>query len=174
MRNYYVYIHRTNATREKGDIFYIGKGCGYRAWDVVNRNRYWKAIVSKYGLNIEILLNGLTEQQAFNLEKSLILITGREVLCNMTDGGEGASGSKWSEETRAKHRFAHTGKRHSELTKQKVSLARKGTKLSEETKRKMSLAKKGKKFSEEHRAKLSAAQMGNTYSKGSPRGKNAR
>ena len=66
---------------------------------------------------------------------------------NMTIGGEGTSGYKWTEDQCRKQSEARTGKNHSEETKRKMSESRSGEKHpmygrkhSEESKRKMSEA----------------------------------
>jgi hypothetical protein len=88
---YYVYIHTNPLTRVP---FYIGKGCGRRAYSKSGRNNYWKNIVNKHGIEVTILEDGLTDKQAFYMEISLIKRLGRRdlgtgVLVNMSDGGEG-------------------------------------------------------------------------------------
>jgi len=102
---FYVYVH-TRAT--DGSIFYVGKGEGKRAWSK-NRNKHWKNIATKHGYNVTILLNNLTEEQAFILEKQTIATLGRESLCNMTDGGDGIWNCIRSNETRQKLREQKLG-----------------------------------------------------------------
>ena len=163
-KDFYVYVH-TRAT--DGSIFYVGKGESKRAWSKVSRNRHWKYIVAKHDYNVTILLNNLTEEQAFILEKQTIATLGRENLCNMTDGGEGMSGFLHSEETRnkmSKSRKGNTnskGRKLSDETKLKLSKANKGKKLSDKTKLKLSEVGKGRKQSPEHIAKRRAAQARN-------------
>lgn len=91
---FYVYQHIRNDTKE---VFYIGKGCGKRAYVKSRRSVYWQRIVEKYGYSIKIIEAGLTEQQAKELEISLIAKFGRKdkglgLLINNTDGGEGTVG----------------------------------------------------------------------------------
>lgn len=91
---YYVYLHKKKTT---GEVFYVGKGNGDRAWVSKNRNKYWKNVAAKYGYTVEIYQDNLREWYAFELEQELILKYGRRVnntgsLCNITTGGEGASG----------------------------------------------------------------------------------
>jgi len=97
-QGFYVYLHR-KATN--GQVFYVGKGYGKRAWSK-RRNAKWKNIVAKYGFIVEIAQSGLQELAAFELEKDLISHYGRESLCNLTDGGEGMAGFKYSDEFKAK------------------------------------------------------------------------
>jgi len=73
---------------------------------------------------------------------------------NLTDGGEGRSGSLVSNETKAKLSNAGKGKRHTDESKLKMSQAQKGRKLSEEHKKKIALAHTGKRMTDEQKAKL--------------------
>jgi len=74
---------------------------------------------------------------------------------NMTKGGEGTTGVKYTEERRQKVIKSNTNRIISEETKLKISKARKGTKLSEETIKKITAIHKGKKISEETKLKMS-------------------
>lgn len=66
---YYVYVHYRLDT---GAVFYVGKGCGERAWSIDGRNRLWRTIAADCGRRVEIVQAGLTESSAFSLEKKLI------------------------------------------------------------------------------------------------------
>lgn len=66
-------------------------------------------------------------------------------LVNATEGGEGISGLKHSEEAKRKMGDIHRGKIISEDHRRKISEANRGKTRSEETKRKMSEAHKGEK-----------------------------
>jgi NUMOD3 motif len=68
---------------------------------------------------------------------------------NLTDGGEGTSGTVFTREIREKMRQANLGKKHSFATKRKISRI-----------------VKGRKHSAESKARMSLAQMGNTKAKG--------
>ena len=92
--DFYVYLHRKKTT---GEVFYVGKGSGDRAWSASGRNDLWVRTVNKHGYTVEIFLSNLQEWYAFELEKELIALHGRlsdgkGKLVNMTDGGEGLSG----------------------------------------------------------------------------------
>lgn len=98
--------------------FYVGKGHGNRAWNhtsIIKRggksaNPHKDRIIAKLlkqGLSpvIEILKEGLTEDEAFELEKLLIGTIGRVnlklgPLSNMSEGGEGNSGYSWTQTQR--------------------------------------------------------------------------
>ncbi len=116
----------------------------------------------------------LSEQQSFDLEIFLINLIGRYdlgegPLTNLTDGGDGGSGYKHTEETKIKISNIHKGKKRkpfSEEWKRNMSknhVGFKDKKHSEKSKRKNSNSNKGKIFgsqSEEHKRKLSESKKG--------------
>jgi len=123
----YVYRH---IRLDKNQPFYVGIGTDInynRALMKIKRNNIWYKIIAKTDYKVEIVLDDLTWDQACEKEKEFIAIYGRKdlgngILCNLTDGGEGAPGRKYktSEETKQKLRLAHKGKIISEETKQKL------------------------------------------------------
>lgn len=160
MFEFYVYQHlkaNTNA------VFYIGKGKGKRCNQKAGRNQYWHRVVNKHGFVPKIIVDGIDEELAFLCEAELIDKYKKlgVKLVNATDGGEGASGYKHTEEHKEKMlgneywKLVKTngfkGKTHSEEQKEKWSKTRKGSygtrngvKLSEEIKAKISASKAGK------------------------------
>lgn len=100
-KKFYVYVHRKNTD---GSVFYVGKGKDCRAWAKHGRNVYWKRIVAKHGFTVHIIVNKINEICALSIECALIKFYGRNNLCNLTDGGEGVSGLRHSEETKEKLR----------------------------------------------------------------------
>ena len=91
----YIYRH---IRADKNQPFYIGVGLrdnGYkRAFQrgKHKRSEHWQRI-AKNGYEVEILLDGLTEEQAFQKEIEFIALYGRidkgtGTLCNHTDGGD--------------------------------------------------------------------------------------
>ena len=109
---YYVYVHRL---RHNGEVFYVGKGKGYRKTCKQGRNAWWKRIANKYQYDVEIVEKDLQEWYAFELEAALISLygfrrDGTGTLVNLTDGGEGSSGLKRSEESKRRISEILTGK----------------------------------------------------------------
>lgn len=86
-RDYYVYVHlRTDSKMP----FYIGKGRLLRAWDFTKRNPHWKRIAEKHGCIVELLSEGLTQEQALDRERKEIAWARQYYpLANATDGGDG-------------------------------------------------------------------------------------
>lgn len=115
--DYFVYLHR-RASNNK--IFYVGKGCRYRHKKTEGRSEHWHNIVRKHGYTIEIVQHGMQEWWAFELERELILKYKDQGLCNRTEGGEGASGYKITEETRRKHKAQRWSKEWRENLSQKA------------------------------------------------------
>jgi len=90
--------------REDGTPYYIGKGSKRRAWSTVR-------IVNKpYDpARIKIFLDDLDEQDALNLEEVLIAQYGRKdngtgILRNLTEGGDGVSGYKYTPQQKAENK----------------------------------------------------------------------
>lgn len=106
MNDYYVYAHYIVGE----DLpFYVGKGKNDRAWSKTGHNVYWNRVVKKYEYEIKILYENLNEVDAHEIEKELITRYGRKntktgCLVNMTEGGEGSSGTIQSENTKQKRR----------------------------------------------------------------------
>lgn len=155
MSDFYVYSHRALVPRKSGDVFYIGKGRAKRAWSKKGRSDYWRRIVAKYGYSVDILVDGLSEQAAFDLEKAFIAVCGRQSLCNLTDGGEGSAGYVASEAARAKISAGNKGRIPTEDHKRKISESKKGHAVSETARAKIGAAAKGRKHSPESFLQLS-------------------
>lgn len=79
---------------------------------------------------------------------------------NLTDGGLGSCGYRFSPEQIARMSEKQKGRTFSEETRQRMSAARKGTKLSVETKVKMSVARTGCRHSEATKAKMRLSSSG--------------
>ena len=154
---HYIYQHRKSDTNE---IFYVGKGKGTRLNHVKGRNQYWHRVVKKHGFVAEYIAKNLDEQLAFLAEIEAIDVYRKRgiELVNATDGGEGASGYKHTEQHKANLKgnkngssswgITFKGKKHTKESCEKMSIARIGNKN-----------KLGKKLSEESKAKISAARI---------------
>ena len=175
-KNYYVYQY---IRLDNNTIFYIGKGKGDRCFRIDCRSKYFKNILNKTECAVEIVHEGLTEQQALDLECELIhelvfeegyginckghektCVSGKPYLVNATWGGEGISGLVFSEETRKKMSESKKGelnplygKPHSEEHRRKLSESMKG-KLNPMF---------GKRHSEESKKKMSESQKGELH-----------
>jgi len=177
MNKYYVYGHFIPGEETP---FYIGKGTGRRYKKTDNRNKWWKHITEKYGYESRILQEGLTDEEACDLEKQLIVQYGRRdlntgVLVNLTDGGETSQGYKltneqklqrsknskqmWAEKTKEERHtirmndWQSRSDEQKEIHKENTKKNRKYTPLSDETKRKIreSLKEKWSALSDEEK-----------------------
>ena len=158
-------IFYTYAYLRKGDRtpYYIGKGRGKRAYDSSHNVK-----VPDDKDRIIFLKQNLTEEEAFNHEKYMIAVLGRKdlgtgILRNMTDGGEGRSGSKHSEETKQKISEKAKGRTHSEETKQKIRNA--NVNIPEERRKKMSEKAKGRTHTPETKEKIRQSALNRKKSK---------
>lgn len=152
---FYVYIHR-KAT--DGSVFYVGKGSGRRAFWKNGRNKHWHAIVNKYGYEVFLIAQSLTENEAFKIERDTIAYYGRSNLCNYTDGGDGISGARRSDQLKELMRQKMLGRQFSAETIEKMrqSARNRGPEFQEKRAQKL----RGRKHSEEHRAKIAIAGIG--------------
>jgi hypothetical protein len=176
---FYVYEHLRNDTNQ---IFYVGKGKvgSGRSNITFGRNQYWKRVVKKAnGFRVHKVVENVSELFAFQkeIERIAELKSAGIRLCNMTDGGDGASGYKHTEESLHKMSFSQLGekgnmygKHHPEKIKKKISEGGLGLKRSDETRKKISKAQLGeknhqfgKKKSVETLAKLSEALSGKNH-----------
>lgn len=122
MNKHYVYFHKK---ADDGVIFYVGVGTGRRAYRESNRSQFWKRIVDKHGYTIEFPHINISQEEAKVLEIHYISVYGRidrgtGTLCNMTDGGDGRTGYKCTEETKEKMRKAATGVKFTDERKRKI------------------------------------------------------
>lgn len=173
---FYVYEHWRP---DREEPFYVGKGKGSRANRMTNRNIHHRAIQKKLhrlgmAVEVRIVSEGLTEKEAFDIEKYRIKMwkdAGID-LANKSDGGEGNAGHiglRGNKSPFFGKPSVFKGKKHTEESKRKISekakkrKSRTGYKHSEETKSKISNSHKGKKceyligrhLSEETKLKIS-------------------
>jgi hypothetical protein len=151
--------------------YYIGKGEGTRAY----YKRKDEIKPPKDKSKIIFLKQNLTEEEAFKHEIYMIAVFGRKdletgILRNKTNGGDGSSGLKHSEEFKRKQSNRMRGENHPNYGKRGKNNRRYGKSHSEETKIKMSEKMKGKNNhrygkspSEETKRKLSEAIKGEKH-----------
>ena len=181
LNRFYVYAYLRSEDSDygkKGSPYYIGKGSGNRI--INNRGRVTKLPKDK---NMVVYVQeGLTEQQAFDLERYCIALYGRidlgtGCLRNRTDGGEGTSGVVVSMDTRRKlsekrrkNKNPNFGKITPEDVKRKMSEAKQGKNhpnwgktRSIETCRKISKTLTGRVHSRESSLKKALARVTYLY-----------
>jgi hypothetical protein len=159
---FYVYEH---IRLDTNTVFYVGKGKGRRCFEAKRRNQHWKCIVAKAGgFDVRVVVDKVDEELAFLAEQELItkLKLQGVSLANLTDGGEGASGYRHTDNARIK--FSKTMSRTMETYKHIVRERQLGKNNSAKklgVGDKISKALRGRKLSSERKAKSSL-----------PRGKN--
>jgi hypothetical protein len=163
MNKYYVYEHLKPNTNE---IFYVGKGAGHRATTKSNRNIYWHNIVNKYnGFDVKYLIKDVDEEFALLVECERIsqLKMLNIKICNLTDGGDGVSGYKFTEQQRKNISDGHKGQVVSEKTRIAVSKAHKGIPKSAEIRKKIADGNLGKKRTKEQNEVMSKLKSKPVY-----------
>lgn len=164
---YYVY---TYVRLDTGNVFYVGKGKGERAYSMKSRNPYFLNIVKSIPHQVSITKMNMTEEEAFEEETKLIAQYKEQgiELANMTDGGEGISGYKHTEEYKEYVSNLYKGRKienhwdggfngpHTQATKDLISNKLKDKPFSGERWSKG----RNKPCSAEHRAKISATMTG--------------
>ncbi len=185
-RRFYVYLwlrHKDSKNGPRLSPYYVGKGSGNRAFNPRQR----RVKPPKDHSYIVFAQEGLTEQEAFDSERYYIALYGRKdlgtgVLGNFTNGGEGVSGLRISQEARDRISRANLGKVVSQKTRDKLSRASMGKqhflgkRHTPETKAKMSLAQMGnqnflgKTHSQEARNRISRGRLRHLYEFTDPNG----
>lgn len=179
-----------------GRPFYVGKGSRRRIFnhEIHARNGKHSPVCCKirhlwkHGgvIHKVIVFVSADETAAFDEERRLIAMYGRDNLTNQTDGGDGPAnpsdairakiaasrrGCQASPETRAKQRAAKLGVPRSQETKDKIAAYQRGRQhpwaslpKSAEHQRKITAALTGRKAAPGIGAKISAAKMGHVVS----------
>tara|TARA_R110000803_G_scaffold168326_1_gene231451 strand:+ start:73 stop:687 length:615 start_codon:yes stop_codon:yes gene_type:complete len=135
----YVYIHYKKGTNIP---FYVGKGSGKRAYEYKKRNDKWLDTYNNFGYDVEIIEDGLTDDEALFFERfwEETLVGWGFILTNKIKCGTKTPvslGDKLTDETKRKISESHRGMKHSDETKEKLSKIRTGEKHSDETKEKL-------------------------------------
>lgn len=148
MNKFYVYVHR----RASDNLpFYVGKGKDKRAWNFHHRSAFWNNVKQKHGIIVEIVFENLSENEAFQCEKDTILEFRHfgYPLVNLTDGGEGPAGRKFSEQSRKRMSEAQRTSLRVKAAREKVSAQRRGVSVGRRPK--TSIAMRGQEKSASHR-----------------------
>lgn len=153
-----VYQH---TRKDTGEIFYIGIGVtSTRVDSTKNRSNHWHNIVENIGYDGLITHEDITWEEACVIEKYLIAFYGRRdlglgSLINLTDGGDGISGYRHTEESKIRIR-SYSGDKSwnygrvlteehiNKIVATRKARGTKGHKPSEDHKRRISVAQKRK------------------------------
>lgn len=144
---------------DDSECFYVGIGNKDRPYSKKNRNRFCinkrNKAEKNNSFNIQIFATGLSLDQACELECKLIKQYGRRdlgtgCLTNLTDGGEGTTGHRHTEEYKRRHSINQKGKTLSDQHKRKISKANKGKRRSPESKKRMSESAKARGINGRH------------------------
>jgi hypothetical protein len=161
---FYVYAYLRFKDSEHGKRltpYYVGKGARDRA-----TSKCRTVPKPSDPSFIVYIQEGMTEQEAFNLEKYCIALYGRidkgtGILRNLSDGGDGPSGTIYSEERRKKLAEWSRGRTHPPEVRRKIGEAQMGSKnhawgkeMPKETRDKISKANKGLRRSDESRRNI--------------------
>lgn len=164
MSRNYIYEHWRP---DKDTCFYVGRGQRSRAWLMAGRNRHHRSIVSKlislgFSVDVRIIKDGLSLDEAKALEIEQIALYGINNLSNMTSGGEGIY--RPTEELRAKM-SASSKKRWSDPKNRENASEKTRAAMSDPSlKERIASKKRGKKQSPESIAKRVASLRGRKMS----------
>lgn len=166
----YIYEHIRPDTNM---VFYVGKGTYKRMHSKHRRNAHWNNIVRKAaGFTVRQVVCHEDEELIFLAEQERIDQLKRLgiKLANKTDGGEGPSGYRHSDEAKQKIAEAQMGEKHwtngyvfTEEYRQKMRTARSKLVFTPEIRKKISDAGKLRKNSQITRAKISKAKQGSKH-----------
>jgi len=170
----YIITNTINAMQYVGVTSNI-KGRWYQHKKANGSSKYLHTSIKKYGIENFVfthVADAFSWENALEIEMMLIKQHNTKAPngYNLTDGGQGTIGYKWSDDSRKKIRDINIGKKLSEETKKKQSLAHVGNKYnlgkkaSNETKAKMSAIRLGKKHTQESKRKMSIASLGKKHS----------
>ena len=182
-QKFYVYEHIRPDT---GAVFYVGKGCRYRATAYSRRSQHWNNVVAKAGgREVRYLATDIDEELAYLCEQEAIDQYKRIgiSLINKTDGGGGSNGFRFTmtEEHKRKIAAAKTGVPRPKEVVERMKASKKGKLTgadnpffgkhhSEKTKQLLRKSKEGFSHTEEAKAKIKEALVRtySTHSKSKP------
>ena len=148
MTVFYVYEH---IRRDTGAVFYVGKGHGGRLSSKRDRNQYWHNVVNKAGgFDSRVIVEDQSEELILlaEVEKINQLRMLGVKLVNLTDGGQGITGLKHSEQSKRLISEKHKGKSHKHTPEsiEKIRQANTGVVFSDERKEKLRQKALGRKM----------------------------
>jgi hypothetical protein len=84
-RDYYVYVHKD----QDGNIFYVGKGTGKRAWSQERDDVWHRYVKEKLSgrYEVEIIRDELDEEEALELENEIMSLHGDRLLNHIRPSG---------------------------------------------------------------------------------------
>lgn len=94
---FYVYEWFNINTNE---VFYVGKGCGKRAFETKKRNKIFLKYYETYPCDVRLVFQDLSEEEAFKQEKILTDFYKKKDQCqaNLADAGYGGVSQVWTPE----------------------------------------------------------------------------
>lgn len=157
---YYVYLHKYMSGPKAGQVFYVGKGSGNRAYITHNRSQVWRRKSNKYGHTVELYKAELPEVCAYSIEAMMVAYYKSigQASANLTMGGAGMPHP--NNEVRDAISAAGRGRTRSQETKDKTAEKHRGMKRSDQARKNMSEAAKGKVLTKEWREKIGSSQKG--------------
>ncbi len=158
MATYYVYRH----IRDDLNVpFYVGKGSKGRAIRKSYRSEAWNNVAKKTTFQVEIIIDGLTEKEAYLKEDEFIKLYKKHGYCeaNISEGAT-TKGIPCSEKAKEKIRAFNLGKKRSPESILKTSLSLKGRIKSDQEKKNISKSLIGHKHSEETKKKIAIKAIG--------------
>ena len=152
---FYVYQHLRKDTNLP---FYIGKGCGDRAWRKSRSNKGWNNIVNKVGFKVEILKYFKVEDEAIEYEHQLIkeYRNNNIELVNQTKYSKGGTKYSYTDEVKLKQSNSQLGTKRPKTPEWclKISKANKGRKILWKDKISKALKNKPKNYPNPNKKKI--------------------
>ena len=84
------------------EVFYVGKGCGKRYKEISRRNELFKEYYEKFNVDVRLLKENLSEEEAFYYEKYYVeeYKQNGQCSCNLAEAGYGGCNFVWTDELR--------------------------------------------------------------------------